>query len=94
MGHKIMTIKPFQRWGRTVPPDSYMNVDKKLFDELVLRKRVAVSMQRYKEMKSKEELAEAEARVDEIETAAERIAEMQRAESVQHVVVHHVDAEE
>lgn len=89
-----MTTKPFPRHGRTIPPDSYMNVDKKLYNELVLRKRVAVSMQRYKEMKSAKEQAAVQDYVDEIETAAERIAEAEKAESVQHVMVHHYDGSE
>lgn len=94
MSRKIMTTKPFPRHNRIIPVGSYMNVDKKLYDDLVLRKRVAVSMARYKEMKSQEEQAEVDKYVDEIETTAERIAEAEKAESVQHVVVHHYDGSE
>lgn len=89
-----MTVKPFRRHNKTIAVGSYMNVDKKLYDDLVLRQRVAVSMQRYKEMKSIEEQLSIDARVDEMETAAERIAEAEKAEGVQHVVVHHIDEEE
>lgn len=91
MSRKIIVTEPFPRWNRIVPKGSYMNVDKKLYDELVLRRRVAVPLEEWKRLQKKGESARVQAMVEEIETAAERIAEEQKAESVQHVVVHHIN---
>jgi len=93
MSRKIMTIKPFKRHNRIIPVDSYMNVDKKLYNDLVLRQRVAVSLEKYKEMKSQVERNQVDDKVDEIEMAAERIAEMEREQNIQHVVFHHIEEE-
>jgi len=71
-----------------------MNVDKDLYDELVMRKRVAVPMGQYKAMKSAEKARYAQELEDDIETTAQRIADQEREQGVQHVVVHHVSEEE
>ena len=86
-----MTIKPFTRYGRTIPPGSYMNVDADLYAELVLRKRVALPKAEY-EAKYGKKKAGPIAAANDIESAAQRIAEEEYARSMQHVVVHHVDA--
>lgn len=88
-----MTVKSFPLFGRTIQPDSFMNVDKELYDDLVLRKRVAVPMADYMKNKNEEDRLDAMNKVDELETAAERILESEKEAGVQHIVVHHVDGQ-